>query len=647
MTQYGAPHPAGKPAPGAEPRGTPAGKELFCLETQIREKAPERLRGTLPQSSRWTLLWVGISGACLGVLSLLYAIGPYELAVFESYFRHPLIAALNILPALLANFFFYFLYGRANRAFITTAGVVIGLSFADYYMLRLRDDPLYFADVLNAKEGLTISFRQGYDLTPDRRMIFGAACIVLGAVFLKHLCRARAGGRFRRRVWLALIPAALFVPLMLAINSRTVYTVYAVNNDQTNQWAATQVYLSKGFVYPFLHSISADTLEKPKGYRQSDAEELLSRYTDEAIPAEKQVSVVTVQLEAFADLTICGGIPGVDWDAAYGTYHDILSESIHGTLLTNVFAGGTVNTERCYLTGFARLKNFRSKTNSYAWYLASQGYTVNGSHPSYAWFYNRKNINSYLGLADYRFYENYYSDLANGQITMDNVLLPEVCRLWQQDAVGGTPVFSFNVTYQGHGPYSSAEVWRGSHYTDGRYSSASANILDNYLGSVQDTAEQLRAMLNQFAASAEPAVVVFYGDHKPWLGDNNSVYQELGISLDTSTEAGLLNKYSTEYVIWANDAAKAATGNDFTGEGPALSPNFLMNEVFDLCGWKGNAYLQATEDIRAALPVITTIGRYRENGRYVSASDLSEAGQAALEKFNLLQYYRETRFTGD
>lgn len=92
---------------------------------------------------------------------------------------------------------------------------------------------------------------------------------------------------------------------------------------------------------------------------------------------------------------------GVDWDAAYGTYHEILAESYHGQLLDNVFAGGTINMERAFLTGFAQLKNFRSATNSYARYFAGQGYTVYGSHPSYQWFYNRKNINAFLGLPTY------------------------------------------------------------------------------------------------------------------------------------------------------------------------------------------------------------------------------------------------------
>lgn len=302
-----------------------------------------------------------------------------------------------------------------------------------------------------------------------------------------------------------------------------------------------------------------------------------------------------------------------------------------------------MNTERCFLTGFAQLKNFRSDTNSYARYFLSQGYSVGGSHPSYGWFYNRQNINRYLGFQTYYFSENYYSKLADGQIASDSILMPQIYYLYGKAHQKGKPVFSFNVTYQGHGPYSAAEVWRKEHFTDGRYSKASANILDNYLGSVKDTAEQLQKLLNQFEKSGDPMVVVIYGDHKPWLGDNNSVYEELGIDLDTSEETGLYNKYSTQYVIWATSSAKKALGKTFTGKGPDLSSNYLMNEVFRQCGWTGNAWMQATSQIRKTLPLITTIGYFSEGKKSVKESALSTAGKDALKQYRMIQYYWETQ----
>ncbi len=595
----------------------------------------------------WSLLWLFLGSCALGLLCLLYAAGPYGIPVFLSYLRHPWIVFLNLAPGVLLSFLFLCLYGRPWPAFLTTSVLLLGFSFGDYYMLKLRDDPLMFQDLLSLKEGLAVSAREHYDLWPDKKQLLGILCVTAWVLFLRFLARGRLRWRFRRRLALALAPMALLAGLFQLCQNETLYAVKTVNNDAVNQWGATQVYLSRGFVYPFLHSVTANRMEKPSGYRDADALAALREYEDQDIPADRKVSVVTLQLEAFSDLSRYG-VEGVDWDAAYGAYHEILAESYHGQLLDNVFAGGTINTERAFLTGFAQLKNFRSATNSYARYLESQGYTVYGSHPSYQWFYNRKNINAFLGLPTYYFYDNRYGDLAGTATAPDEVLFPDIFALYQDAAADGSPVFSFNVSYQGHGPYSDQEVYRGLHFTDGRYSQESANILDNYLGSVQNTAENLRTLLDSFNTRPEPVVVVVYGDHKPWLGNNGSVYSELGIPLDTSDEAGLFGKYSTDYLLWGNAAARALLGEDtFSGEGETISPNFLMNLVFERLGWQGNAWAQFTDAVRQKMPVITTIGRFAWQGRYLPESDLPQEAQDLLNRYRQVQYYYENRAKPD
>jgi len=597
----------------------------------------------LTENQWWNLLWAAFSGAGIGLLSLLYAIGLYSWDIFWSYFRHPLILALNVLPVTALCLLLYCLYGRALPAYATTAVIVLGFTLGDFYLLKFRDDPLMFQDVLNLKEALAISAKQNYDLTPDARMVFGLLCVVAGGVFLALFARGRMEIPFPRRGAWALLPAAALVGLYLLCANRTIYDTKTDNFDAINRWSSTQVYLSKGFVYPFLHSATADRMEKPEGYRAADAKALLGQYGDTDIPMGKRASVVTIQLEAFADFSD-SGVEGVDWEKAYEAWHGITAESRHGRLIDNIFAGGTVNTERAFLTGFAELSNFRKPANSYAWYFGDQGYTVLGSHPSYAWFYNRENVNQYLGIPTYYYLENRYMELSGG-ISEDHDLLPDIFQLWQEAAAEGAPVFSFNVTYQGHGPYDTEKnAWDGVAYTDGRYSAETTNIVDNYLASLQDTAEHLRAMLDRFAAVKEPVVVVIYGDHRPWLGNGGSAYHELGVDLDISGDAGLYNKYATDYVVWANDAAKRATGNAFTGRGPDLSPNFLMNEVFSLCGWTGNAYMQATDAIRETLPVVTTIDRFRYQGEYLQEADLPQEARDALRDFRCLQYYWENEF---
>lgn len=193
-------------------------------------------------------------------------------------------------------------------------------------------------------------------------------------------------------------------------------------------------------------------------------------------------------------------------------------------------------------------------------YLADQGYTVTGSHPSYDWFYNRVNINANLGFESYNFLENHYGEMAGGEIAMDRILFPELVRLHEQHKEeSDKPYFSFSVTYQGHGPYTTDKNDYGVDYVKpGVYSKESENILNNYFGSIADTNAHLKEFFDHYRASEDPTVIVLFGDHKPWLGDNSSVYAELGIDLNyTDPEEGFRNYYGTRYLIWANDAGQA------------------------------------------------------------------------------------------
>lgn len=607
----------------------------------FQTSAGQLSRGRRASFWLWNLGVLVLAGLCLGLLSIFFAYGDYPDVLMGSYLKRPLLLALNVLPVVALVLLLYGLTGRPWVAFLESSVVVWGLSLGNYYKLRFRDDPLMFQDLKYLREAGSITKTANYDLTPDKRVWFGLLCIVLGTLILFFLVRGVP--RWKARLPLFLAGIALCMPLSRVYADKQVYNTGTANYDYINRWSSTQVYLSKGFVYPFLHSVTAGAIEAPKGYSEGETAALLGSYVPEDIPEEKKVDIITLQLEAFADFSRFEDVEGIDWEAAYSVYHQLEAESYTGNLVTNIFAGGTVNTERAFLTGYADQWNYRTNTNSYGWYFGSQGYVVEGSHPSYEWFYNRRNVNGYLGLPTYYFYENRFSGLYTGGIATDGVLLPEIFRLYEENRDGeGKPYFSFNVTYQGHGPYDTESVWRGKHYTDGRYSTATTNIVDNYLGSVSDTAEQLRWLMDRLREEERPVVLVVFGDHKPWFGDGNSAYRELGVNLDTSTEEGFYNYYATRYLLWANGAAKAALGNDFVGEGPDVSSCFLMDLLFDRCGWKGDAWTQATADIWRTLPVLTTVGRYVQNGRLTETLD--ETGQAALQTFKSLEYYYGTHF---
>jgi len=574
-----------------------------------------------------------------GLLSLLLAFGHYNFGVMWGYFEHPLIALLNLLPPLLLFLLLYCAIGRSWIAYLIESALVLDLSTASYFMLLFRDDPLMFADIANASTAMGVV--DNYNLSMDSRLWFCVLCITAATVLLALFTRGKPGrGPLRLAVAAALLLLCVF-PLRKLYTDSNVYNYKTQNYEHINRWSATQLFISKGYIYPFLHSVTEAFPTEPEDYDAESVQAMLASFTDTDIPDDKQVNVVVVMLEAFTDMS--------DWDIdglsedIYAPYHSLESESISGTLVTNIFAGGTTNTERGFLTGFLNQENFRSDVYSHVWYLLSQGFSTSGSHPCYDWFYNRLNINSYLGFQEYYFLENHYSELAGGEIAYDDIFFPELTRLLEEEFTENAPSFSFSITYQGHGPYDSDVLWWPACVEDEGYSEETWYIMNNYFGSVSNTIENITAMVDKLRQCEEPVVLLLFGDHKPWFGDSNSVYAELGINIDTSTEEGFYNYYSTSYLIWANDEAKEVLENDFVGDGPTISSNFLMNLLFEQCGWTGSAWMQYTDQLMDVLPVITS------NGFYVTAdgvltTELTEENAQLLQDYKIVEYYMKKNY---
>lgn len=582
----------------------------------------------------------------LGLLSLRLAYGEaYPKEIFDGYLSNGYIMTLNLLPPVLLMVLFYAITSRAWIAFALDSVVILGYTFANYFLLRFRDDPLMFSDLLLMKEAASIS-KEGYDYTPSASMIKYIVLCVVMTVVLAIFVGARMN-IFARLAFVALPVIAVFALKGVYFDTH-IYDIETQNYEHINRWSSTQVYVSKGFVYPFIHSISQSFDSPPEYYSEEEAETILSRYKEEYTDDSKKVNVIAIMLEAFCDLEQFG-VEGIN-PSAYNPYRRIRDENLSGTLITNIFAGGTVDSERAFLTGYADLDNYRTDINSFVRTFKRMGYYTTGSHPSQDWFYNRKNINNYMGFDDYLFSENYFYEKYGENMRLDSIAFQEFYQSFEEATQNSDkPYFAFHVTYQGHGPYSAEtrEWGDGTNFYNENLSQADNYILDNYLGSLKDTGWQIDWFINQIKASEEPTVVLMFGDHKPWLGDGNSVYNALGVNLDVSTEEGFRNYYGTEYVIVANDKAKEVLGFDFTGKGPTTSPCMLMNVLYDYLDIRGDSFMRYTRDVRQYLPAFNLVGAYDKDGNFYTIGNMPENLASVYNEYMRVSYYRSKNLQKD
>jgi len=584
-------------------------------------------------------------GLYVGLAVLVFSAFVYEPILerwlLKRFLQVPLFPIMNCLVPVLLSWLFYCLSGRAWGAYLGCALPAGAVALVNYYKVNLRGDPFLIGDLFQAAEAAGIA--GGYDLTPGPPAVLLLLALLAGLP-LAVLCLPRRAGDWGKRLFgaascLALIAVALAGPY----SSEEVYRRLDTT-DIARQWSPAEVYLTKGCVYSFLHSDASLRPDPPGGYDREQASALLAQYPDSGIPEGKKVSVMGIMLEGFCDMTDFAPLAGQEAVARlYAPWHALEERSVHGNLLVNIFAGGTVDTEWSFLTGYTAHQDFHAPTQSYVWYFRDQGYQTFGSHPGHNWFYNRQNVNRNLGFQDYRFREEFFGEYLTEEQALrdsDRFLVQADADLLEERLAGG-PCFSFSVTYQNHGPYADGAAEGTAWLSPGDLglSDGARNILNNYFDGLSRTVQAMTELAGRLEALDEPVVLVLFGDHKPWAGNGESVYQELGVTFDLSTVGGLYERYATPYLIWANSAAKAALGRDFTGWGGDFSPCFLMAEVFDACGWEGPGFMKLSRRLRDLTPLVHSGGWFWQNDGLTGA--LEGDAQAFYQRFQQVQYYLE------
>ena len=579
----------------------------------------------------WIALGLLVTAVLISLGSLLLAFGNYDWGVFAGYLHSLPILVLNTLPVLLLELALLFLFNSFWAAALGTVLLILIPSIGNYYKILFRFEPFVFRDVSVIGAGLQIA--REYTLTINKRLVLVLILAVLVILFAALLLRGRLKWK-TRLIGLLLVLASIFPLWHFVYSDFDLYLSMTRSNPYLGNITPQQDFICTGFVYPFLFSITDRVDIRPEGYGEEEAAALIAQWEDEEIPPEKKVNVLVLQLESFTDLE-AKGLRGVD-PAVYAPWHALEEESLHGEMIANVIGGGTIDTERCLLTGSYGLQTYTRAAPSYVRYLGEQGYLTTGVHPNRPDFYNRVNVNRYLGFMNYDFIGTEGSPVTKAW-THDEVFMPEVFGRFLEDIHGEAPVFSFNVSFQGHSPYNdssfdaSDQLWAGEGASD-----ATRYVINNYLSSVAETQRLLQENLDLLRDAEEPVLVLVYGDHCPYLV-SPSIYAESGLELSLSSEKGIIDYYGTPWLLWGNPAAQPLLEKELSGEGPMLSPGYFMNLIFEQLGLKGSAFMQFTESIRAQLPVVNSQGYVLEDG--VLSAAVSEEARELLRRYSCVQFY--------
>jgi len=576
-----------------------------------------------------------ISGSALAL-----TVVPRNAELFNVLISDATVVLLNTLPIAFLIAILYFATGRAWISFLSTSLLVFIIAEVNFYKISFRDDPFVFSDIALIGEAKEMTGE--YKLFWDWPSVIVLGIFAAITVLLFFFAKGNPKGVILRVTGAVILSVAMIIVCNnYYLGNNKIYNSMW-HDEFGNKWKDANQYMSRGVVYSFIRSVRFASTAPPEDYDESVAKDILSKYEDSDIPDSKKVHTISIMLEAYNDFSEFDGIEFEN--DPYKNFHDLQKASYSGKLYTNIFSAGTIDTERAFLTGYSDTNLKKKTTPSHVQYFKNQGYFTQAMHPGYAWFYDRKNVDTFLGFESLKFYEDSYKDVDEESLKSglyfgmlaDTDFFDSIISEFEKAVDEDKKYFNFSVTYQNHGPYDAVNFSPTNYavkkdgYTDEGYA-----IFNNYLSGIKKTDLALKELRDYVDSSNEPIVLILFGDHNPWLGENNSVYEMLGINLDLSTEEGGKNYYQTPYVIYANKAAKKALGTDLVGKGDTISPMFLMQEYFEAAGIDGSQYIKYLKDLRDTYNVINKV-YVNKNGSYLLKS---EDDSEILKHYKFIEYY--------
>lgn len=374
------------------------------------------------------------------------------------------------------------------------------------------------------------------------------AVIILVAVVIAFICvlwkkgPKYAGKQHRVASILAVGAFALFIPMVTqAAVSNNILASYFEN--------IAQGYKDYGFVYSFSASVVDRGMNAPDAYSDETVQEALDKVTTPATDASvEKPNIICVLLESFVDpneinFLECSENPVPNFENLAANYSS-------GYLTVPVVGAGTANTEFEILTGMGMqyfgLGEYPYKTilktnscESIASDLKNLGYGTAVVHNNGGNFYSRANAFSQMGFDNFTSKEmmdiTEYTPL--GTWPTDDILVNEVAK-----ALDATPQqdFVYTITVQGHGAYPTEKVIENPEISvTGAATEEANNEWEYYVNEIHEVDKFIANLTTMLSQRDEKTVVVFFGDHLPTMGLE-----------DSDMKSGSI--FKTRYITWNN-----------------------------------------------------------------------------------------------
>ncbi|QPR66646.1 LTA synthase family protein [Lysinibacillus macroides] len=456
-------------------------------------------------------------------------------------------------------------------------------------------------------------------------------CILI-FVFVKKMNGSSLQLRSRLIVVIVSVIAILFIG---SFKDNFVGRFFQQNNITVIEWDQKINQNTNGLVLGFLLNIPSVLIDKPNNYNRSTVEEIAHNYTEKRIQQNsttQKPNIIVIMSEAFWD------IGNLDEVLAQENYIPNVQKLQVGTVASPQFGGGTANVEFEVLTGLsanllpagsiAYQQYVKRETPSLASILSAEGYRSIAIHTYFKWFWDRENVYRHLGFDQFTSVTEMPDAQNKGVYVADSEITKEIIKEIEGNE---EPVFIYAITMQNHGSYYDHRYEDATIKVPSEYSEETTVTLNTYVTGLVDADRELGSLVNYLNTFNEPTIIVFFGDHLPFLGADYKAYVEAGY-IDNTVNWSLqdtLKMKETPLVMWNN------FGQDNKQLG-AISTSFVGVEILEMAGLQKPVLFEFIQQFSRELPVYTSTVKKTMAGKLME--ETPEQLLPIEEQYKILQY---------
>jgi hypothetical protein len=168
----------------------------------------------------------------------------------------------------------------------------------------------------------------------------------------------------------------------------------------------------------------------------------------------------------------------------------------------------------------------------------------------------------------------------------------------------------FANTMENHAPYEPGKFGKNEIQVTGDISARSKGMLETYAHGISDADKALQTLVDYYTKKGEPTIILFFGDHLPFMDPDYMVYRDAKYVTDNDPDL-YAKTHHTPFVIWNNYLPAGK-------ENLHMSPAYLGPYMLHMAGIQGTYYTDYLYELYQKFPIIPPPEYWEKKGIHES-----------------------------